>query len=548
MKYVFRTILAASLAVCLASCSSMQKMTKLSDGVTVVCDPAVLEVVEDEIAASVKVTYPSGYFNPKAIMEVTPVLVYEGGEALMTPFMYQGEKVKDNYKTVSSAGQTVYEKVLFHFVDGMENSRLELRSKVLSGKKEIALPTKKVAEGAITTYKLVKRAGNVSLKEDAYKDTYTVTEEGQIKYLVGSSSVRSSELDSKSVQAFKEALEKVRADERAKVTGTEIVAYASPEGEVSMNNELSDKRSETAGKAWDKITKGLDTQNPELRSVGEDWEGFQKAVSESDIEDRDLILRVLSMYSDPVVRENEIKNMSEVYTALKGEVLPELRRARLIANVEYTNYTAEELLALLEDNADVLDEEALLRAATLVQDPDQKESVYQKAIDRFGSERAKFNLAATYVSRQKDNSASSLLSTMDRNDPDVMNAKGVVALHRDDLEEAESLFRKSGTDDAKANLGIVYILTGRYDEAVSVLKDLKGCCHNIALAYILTDQIDKAWDAIHCECPKCQYLRAIICARKDDAEGVDKWLAKAYKDPQLRKRAQNDIEFAGYEI
>ena len=535
-------------AAILASCASPEKMAKMAENVTVECTPQVLEVVNGAIDATVSVTYPKDYFNSKVILEVTPVIVYEGGEAAMKPFKYQGENVKDNYKVVSSDGQKVTEKVHFDYVEGMEKSYLELRGKVIAGKKSIDLPSKKVADGANTTYMLVKRAGNVAYKADNYQETLSSTTEGQIKYLVNSSDVRASELKGNSVKDFVAALEAVQADERSKVTSTEIVAYASPEGGADLNNKLSGNRGDSALKAWNKVTKGTDASAPQVKSVGEDWEGFQQLVSESNIEDKELILRVLSMYSDPAVRENEIKNMSQVYTALKGEVLPELRRARLIANVEYKNYTNEELVELLENNESVLDEEALLRVASVVKDDAQKEKIYRKAIDKFGSDRAQYNLAVLYLNQGKNSKAEAELAKVKSGDEDVVNAIGVLALRKDDLATAEDCFRKSTTDEAKANLGTVLILTGQYDEAVQVLKDPKGCCHNSVLAYILTDQLDTALKTAHCGDPKVWYLKAIVSARQGDAEGVKKNLERAFRKAELKERAAKDIEFAGYEF
>lgn len=535
-------------AAILASCASPEKMAKMAENVTVECTPQVLEVVNGAIDATVSVTYPKDYFNSKVILEVTPVIVYEGGEAAMKPFKYQGESVKDNYKVVSSDGQKVTEKVHFDYVEGMEKSYLELRGKVIAGKKSIDLPSKKVADGANTTYMLVKRAGNVAYKADNYQETLSSTTEGQIKYLVNSSDVRSSELKGNSVKDFVAALEAVQADERSTITSTEIVAYASPEGGADLNNKLSGNRGDSALKAWNKVTKGTDASAPQVKSVGEDWEGFQQLVSESNIEDKELILRVLSMYSDPAVRENEIKNMSQVYTALKGEVLPELRRARLIANVEYKNYTNEELVELLENNDSVLDEEALLRVASVVKDDAQKEKIYRKAIDKFGSDRAQYNLAVLYLNQGKNSKAEAELAKVKSGDEDVVNAIGVLALRKDDLATAEDCFRKSTTDEAKANLGTVLILTGQYDEAVQVLKDPKGCCHNSVLAYILTDQLDTALKTAHCGDPKVWYLKAIVSARQGDAEGVKKNLERAFRNNDLKERAAKDIEFAGYEF
>ena len=545
MKRLLIFFAAAALTV---ACASPEKMAKLADNVKVTCDPAVLEVINGTIDPVVTVSYPKDYFNPKVILEVTPVIVYQGGEAAMAPFKYQGEKVKDNYKVVSSEGQTVTEKLHFDYVEGMEKSQLELRARVIAGKKSINLPTKKVADGANTTYMLVKRDGFVAFKKDNYQDVIVSTAEGQIKYRVNSADVRNSEIKGASVKEFLAALDAANANERATVKSTEIVAYASPEGAIKLNDKLSDNRSKSASKAWNKITKGHNAQDPTVKSIGEDWEGFQQLVNESNIEDKDLILRVLSMYSDPAVRENEIRNMSKVFTALKGEILPELRRARLIANVETINYTSEELLDLINSNETVLDEEALLRVATLVKDNAQKEKIYDKAYERFGSQRAKYNLAALYLNEGKEAKAESVLRELDANDADVINAKGVIALRKNDFATAEQCFRKAGTPEAQKNLGVVNILTGKYNEAAQVLKDVDGCCHNTVLAYILTNQLDKAMSTAKCGDPKVWYLKAIIAARQGKVNEMKGFLENAYKNPELKARAVNDIEFAGYDL
>ena len=537
---------AAAVIAATMSCASIDKMAKMAENVKVTCDPGVLEAVNGSVDAVVSVNYPADYFNPKAIVEVTPVLVYEGGEAKMKPFVYQGVKVKDNYKVVSSEGQTVKENVHFDFVEGMEKSHLELRAIARKGDKYINLPTKKVADGVNNTYMLVKRNGFVTPKADAYQEVISSTAEGQIKYLVNSADVRNSELKGQSVKDFLSAVDQINADERTTITGTEILAYASPEGPEDRNNVLADKRSATANKAFKDMAKKHGLTDAEVKALGEDWEGFQQLVKESNIEDKELILRVLSMYSDPAVRENEIRNMSQVFTALKGEVLPELRRARLIANVEYQNYTSEELLKLLNDNADVLDEEALLRTATLVKDNDQKEEIYKRAVAKYGSERAQFNLASLYLDENKLSKAEEALAKVHTSDADVLNAQGVIALRKDDLATAANFFRRANTPDAQKNLGIVQILSGDYDAAAKTLADVDGCCHNTVLAYILTDQLDKASKAAHCNDQKVTYLKAIIAARKGDAAGVREAMGKITSQA-LRERAAKDIELVGYD-
>ena len=547
MKKAIKIFAAAVLAISAVACSSAEKMAELAENVVVTCNPSVLEVVGGNIDATLTVTYPAKYFHSKAILKVTPVLVYEGGEQAMTPLMYQGEKVKDNYKVVPTAGGTVTERVHFTYVPGMEKSYLELRGVASYKNKSVALPSRKVADGCNTTYMLVKKFGNIGYKGDNYQEIIPQTAEGQILYTINSSDVRSNQINGQSIKDFQAALDEINANGRKTLTGTEIVAYASPDGREDMNNKLSDRRAGSAEKAWSRVVKGHEASDPDVKSVGEDWEGFKELVTESNIEDKDLILRVLSMYSDPAVRESEIKNMSQVYTELKTGVLPELRRARFIANVEYQNYTADELKKLVDQNIDVLDEEALLRVASLV-DTEKKVDIYKKAVDKYGSDRAQFNLGVAYLVLEKDDLAEQAFNKVKTNDADLQNAKGIIALHKGDLDAASKAFAAAGDANGKANQGIVDILTGNYAKAATELADAPGCCNNTVLAYILTGQYDKASAAVHCNDPRVGYLKAIIAARQGNAAEVKANLEKAYANDALKARAAKDIEFAGFNL
>ena len=547
MKKGIKILAAAAIVLSAVACSSAKKMAELADNVIVTCNPAVLECVAGNVDPSVTVTYPANYFNPKAILEVTPVIVYEGGESKMAPLMYQGEKVKDNYKVVPKAGSTVTEKLHFPFVEGMEKSYLELRGVAKFKGKSITLPTKKVAEGVNTTYQLVKADGLVPLKADGYEAILKQTAEGQILYRINSADVQSKQLKGESIKNFQNALDEIAANERKTLVGTEVVAYASPDGGEKLNRKLSDNRSKTADKAWDKVVKGKSVTDPEVRSIGQDWEGFQELVQNSDIRDKDLILRVLSMYSDPAVRESEIKNMSSVYSELKNDILPELRRARFIANVEFKNYTPDELLEMINNNSEVLDEPALLKSATLVKDLDSKVKLYNKAISKFDSDAARFNLGTAYLNAGDLKNAEKAFANVETKDAELDNALGVLALRGGDFQKAASLFKKAGSDVAKTNQGIIDICTGNYDKAVQDLKDAKGCCHNTVLAYILTNQLDKAKAAAHCGDPKVTYLKAIIAARQGKMDEVKTLLDEVAKaDKTLAARAAKDVEFAEY--
>jgi hypothetical protein len=248
------------------------------------------------------------------------------------------------------------------------------------------------------------------------------------------------------------------------------------------------------------------------------------------------------MYSDPNVREQEIKNMSAIYSTLAKEVLPELRRARFIANVEYTNYTSEELLQLIEENIDVLDETAILRAATLVKENDKKVALYKKAAEKFNSNAAQYNLAVTYIKMDELNKAKNALESVEK-DADWNNAMGVIALREDNLDEASKYFAAAGNETAKENAAVISILKGDYQAAAAALANAKG--FNAALAQLLVGNNAPA-AALKCECAKTAYLRAVAAARNGDAEAVKTNLEAAKKCEKLAERAAKDVEFAQY--
>ena len=543
MRKTIKFLSVAVLAFAAAACSSPEKMAEMAEDVKVACNPAVLEVVAGKVEADVTVTYPADYFHPKAVLEVTPVIVYEGGEAKMEPFMFQGEKVQDNYQVVPSAGATVTKKVSFDYAPGMEKSHLELRGTVMYKNKSVDLPTKKVADGANTTYMLVCKKGKVDYKADNYQEVINQTAEGQILYNINSSEVRNSQLKSQSIKDFQAAIDAIKANERMNIVSTDVVAYASPDGKEENNAKLSDNRSKTAEKAFGKVTKKHTVEAPvNVKSVAEDWEGFQELVAKSDLEDKELIIRVLSMYSDPAVREKEIKNMSAVYKTLAKEVLPELRRARFIANVEYTNYTSEELLALIEENIDVLDEEALLRSATLVKDADDKLAIYRKAVEKFNSARAQYNIAVVYLEQDDLKAAKNALAKV-AEDGDVLNALGVIALREGNYDAAAEYFACANNETAVENAAVIDILDGEYAAAAKKLAGKKG--YNAALAQLLVGNNAPA-AALKCECANVAYLRAVAAARQGNAAAVKTNLEAASKCEKLAARAAKDVEFAQY--
>lgn len=548
MKKIFNVLMIVAAGLLIQSCGSPKKMAKSAEEVSVSCNPQVLEVVAGNIKADVTVTFPEDFFHPKAIVEVVPALVYDGGETVLDPVMLQGEDVTENYQVVAEAGAAVTKTFEFAYEEGMENSYLELRMTVIHKDKRIPfIAPYKVADGANTTYMLVKTDGSLAYAPDAYQAVIAEQNEAQILYLINSATVRPSQLKTDEIKAFQEFLTNLKSDERRELVSTDIIAYASPDGKEDFNAKLSERRAKTASDAFNKKinNKKVDIETTvNTTNVEEDWDGFQELVTNSDIEDKNLILRVLEMYSDPAVREREIKNMSEVYTTLKKDILPELRRARFIANIEFTNYSNEELLALVNDNIEILDEEALLRAASLLEDANQKVTVYQKAVEKFNSDRAKINLGVAYLVLGKNAEAeNALASVSDKNCDYYNNTIGVVALRKGDLNAAAAAFSKSSLKEAQYNLAVIDILNGNYADAAAKLNG--AASFNEALVNILNDNLDAASRILgDAQCPCKNYLKAIIAARQGNVEAANAALETASQNEALAERAENDIEFA----
>lgn len=543
MKRIFTPLLMAVAALALASCNNPAKMAEAADQIQITCTPEVLEVVAGEIKAEVMVTFPADYFQPKYTLTLTPVIVYEGGVAVGKPFVYQGEKIADNFKTVSKKGATIRENVRFDYVPGMEKCRLVARAKVNDGKKDFTYPADiRIADGANTTYMLAGDACYFKLAKDEYEEINSETAEAQILYLVNSAEVRQSQIRSNDMEDFVDIIGQMTSDPRSKVKGTQIIAYASPEGDVKHNNDLSSNREKSAKQAFDKLTKKVNTGEVKTRSIGEDWEGFQELVRNSSIEDRDLILRVLSMYSDPNVREREIRNLSSVYKSLANSILPELRRARFITTVEYANYTEAELRDLLENNITELDEEALLRVATLVKD-DARYAAYDQAIKKYNSDRAKYNAACISLKGRDEARARKYIDKMkEKGTPEVKNLLGVIALREKNLDEAQRLFKEAG-DVAKANLGIAELQKGNYKAAAANLKGTK--CVEEAVAMVLSGDLDGCLKMLEGhDCAKSDYIRAVIAARQGRNDEAKALIEKASRNKELAERAAKDVEFA----
>lgn len=543
MKRILTYAALAALAIISSSCAkSRLEQMQLAKDVDIKCTPEVLEIVAGKIPATVTVTCPKGYFHPKATMDVTPVLVYDGGELEGKLLQYQGDKIKDNYKVVSSDGATVTEKLVFPYTPGCEKARLELRSVIHFKDKDYPVGAIKVADGCIGTYMLADLGGVYQTKPDGYQPILYRTTEGRILYDVNSDRVKQDQFETNSMVNYKNSLEYLKEDERTTIKGTQIVAYASPEGGKEYNAKLSDKRAGTAQKALDKVAADVEFTGTEVKSIGQDWEGFQEAVSKSNIEDKDLILRVLSMYSDPAVRESEIRNLSQIYSEINKKVFPELRRARLVTSTEFRNYNDAELVKMAEKGLDRFDEPSVLRLATIAETPESKETLYKYAISKFNSDVARYNLAMLYLDEGKTSLGGAYLSKIKEPDAQVLDATGVVAMRNGDWEQAADCFEKAG-GISKENEAVMNIIKGDYSAAAAAAKGLEG--DNAALALLLNGDLDGASAALKGDGARTNYLRAVIAARKGQNSDARKYLNAACEaDPALKERAAKDIEFA----
>ena len=544
MKRILTYAALAALALISSSCAkSRLEQMQLAKDVDIKCTPEVLEIVSGKIPATVSVTCPKGYFHPKATMDVTPVLVYEGGEIEGRLLQYQGDKVKDNYKTVSSQGATITEKLSFPYKPGCEKARLELRSVIHYKDKDYPVDAIKVADGCLATYMLADLDGVYEFKPDGYQPILYRTTEGRILYDVNSDRVNQEQFETNSMVNYKNSLDYLKEDERTTIKGTQIVAYASPEGGKDYNAKLSDKRADTAQKALDKVAGDVEFTGTEVKSVGQDWEGFQEAVSKSNIEDKDLILRVLSMYSDPAVRESEIRNLSQIYSEINKKVFPALRRARLVTNLEWRNYDDEELIKLADQKGiERFDEPSILRLASLAETTSDKETLYKYAISKFNSDTARYNLAMLYLNEGRTSLGGAYLSKIKEPDEQVLDATGVVAMRNDDYELAADCFEKAGSI-SKENETIMAIRKGDYAAAAAAAKGLKG--DNAAIAMLLNGDVDGAAAALEGDSARTEYLRAIVAARKGNTAEARKHLDAAKEaDKALADRAASDIEFA----
>lgn len=545
--------LALASGVALTSCSKLGELS--ADNFTVT--PSPLEAVGGEVPVTINGRFPEKYMKKKAVVTVTPVLRYANGEATGQSASFQGEKVQGNAQEISyKVGGNYTMKNTFTYVPAMQSSELYLTFDARVGKKTVKVPEVKIANGVIATSTLVSSTvlgSNTALGEDAYQYAIAKTQESQIKYLINQAKVRSSELKTVSIQDFVKMLNEIKADQKAfQLENIEISAYASPDGALDFNTKLAEKRQGTSADFVKGELKKIDlSADLDEKYTAEDWEGFKELVSASNMQDKDVILRVLSMYQDPEEREKQIRNLSAAFSELADAILPELRRARLTINYNLIGRTDDEIEAQYKEDASKLSVEELLYAATLTEDAAKKEDIYKTTTKQYPSDyRAYNNLAGLAIKKGDVAAAKNYLAqaASKKSDAAEINAnKAIVALAEGNLAEAEScLSRATSAKNYNEVLGNLNIAKGNYSQAA---QNLAGTNTNsAALAQLLNkDYVSAAQSLSAVAAPDAMtsYLKAVVAARNGENALVLTNLKEAIaKDSKLKAYAAKDLEFA----
>lgn len=538
----------------MTSCSS--KLGALSaDNFNVVPNP--METEAGKVPVTINGKFPEKYLKKKALVTVTPELRCSNGEVVQgQSATFQGEKVQGNNQTISyKVGGNYTMKNNFNYVPAMQKSELYLTFDAQVGKKTVSVPAVKVADGVIATSELYKEllAGTgACVAPDAYQRINAQKQEAQIKFLINQANLRKSELNSNSVTEFVEMLKTInRERETLALKNVEVLGYASPEGSYDFNDKLASKRQNVAEKyVQDQLKKNTElTTDINAKYTAEDWEGFQQLVAASNIQDKDVILRVLSMYKDPQEREQQIRNMSAGFRELADGILPELRRSRLIINYETIGRSDDQIKDQFKADASQLSVEELLYAASLTDKANEKEEIYKKAADLYPADyRTASNVAAILFNEGKADAAKDYITkalSANSNAPEANANLGLISLLNGDVANAENYIAKAtGANGLNNVLGSLNIAKGNYAEAAKNLKDSFN--NTAALAEILNKNYATAavvLNGIKNRDAMTDYLQAILSARQGNTSAAANFLKDAIqKNPKLAGYAANDLE------
>ena len=522
-------------------------------------NPSPLTVVGNKVEAEITGTFPVKKFAKNAVLTVTPVLKYNGGEAVSKSVTYVGENAKENGQVVSYKEGGKYTQIaIFDYVPQMVKSELYLRFEARSGNKVVTLPDMKIADGVVSTAKLVAATAEEvkpQITADKFQRIIQEVQEADIRFLIQQTTLRNSELKSQEMKDLHAAIKDADVAENKAINKIEVAGYASPDGEQGLNEKLADARQTKSQKYLAKqLKKAKVDATIESNVTAEDWEGFQKAMEASNIQDKELVLRVLSMYADPEERETQIKNLSAVFKTIADEVLPALRRSRLILTTDLIGKSDEEIATLAKNDPAALNVEELLYAATLTDVAAEKLAIYKKATELYANDyRGYNNLGIVYFGQGNVAEARRCYAKALQLAPanaDVNYNAGIAAMAEGDLAKAEEYLGKAaGTaGDLNAAMGTLYTMKGDYAAAKNAYGN--SATNNAAVQQILNEDYAAALQTLaKVEKPNATtaYLTAVIGARQNNRAAVYENLALAIeRDAQLKTKAQKDIEFAKY--
>jgi tetratricopeptide (TPR) repeat protein len=551
---ILASFIAAALLI--AGCGGPQKMADNANLVSYEVTPAPLEVHGGKVAVTVDVKYPEKYFHKKAIVTATPYLSYDGGETELKSETIQGESVEANNTVISFAGGGFQYTDEFEYTPEMMRAELYVKSVATVGDNTIDLPPGKIADGIITTPLLADTEGETIAFGDKFKRIVPKEYVADIHYIINRYDVRGSELRGEDIAGMKDFIAMANENERVTMKGIEVSAYASPDGELDLNTKLSGNREGSATRylkrdlSRAKITVPEDDDFFELLTTPEDWDGFKTLMEESDIQDKDLILRVLSMYSDPVVREKEIKNISEAFEEIKTDILPQLRRSVFTVNVEKLGWSDEEIKQWVSEKMDTLELEELLYAASLFEDNETKLALYGKAWEKHPKcVRAANNVGVVKLDMgDVEGAKAAFEGAKEIKDHNIVkNNLGVIALVEGDIESAQNLFTSAmgAGDEVNQNLAVIKIKEGDYEAAKTYLGASET--FNNALVIMLNGQPSHAIEMARKldESAKVNYLIAVAAARDGDTEVMYNALRAAVtaKPEKIKPHAAKDVEF-----
>ena len=564
------TILIVTAAVLMSGCSGLNKMKKNADQIDFKVTPEVLETHAGKVDVTINGRFPEKYFNKKVTLTATPVLKYNGGETKYKPVTVQGESVEANNKVISYNGGSVAYKDAVDFDNAMSKSELYVDIKASQGLKSVDFAPVKIADGVIATSEkvvimpkaipgVVREANNTGKYDpttDAFQRVVPDEMKADIMYLINRSNLRKEETEKSSVKDLEDYTKKANEDGRIDLKDVEISAYASPDGSIDLNTALAAERKNTSSAFLAKKLKeaGVDIEL-KTKYTPEDWEGFKEKMEQSNIQDKELILRVLSMYNDPEVREREMRNLSETFTEVANEILPQLRRAKMVTSVDMIGKTDEELKAAAMEDPASLNEAELLYAATLFDDMDDQLTVYKSFVKEYPNDwRGPNNVGYVLASQMKYADAKpnfEKAESLNNNEPIIKNNLGTIALSEGDIAKAETLFgAASGSgDEVNYNLGIVSIKKAEYDKAVRYFSKYQDV--NSALAKMLAGDNNGALrdlEAFNMEgCFMKEYFKAVIGARTaKESLLFDSLKAACDINPKMKEVAKVDMEFAKY--